>query len=201
MTSETSIEADTPAPTVLIVEDERPLADLYAVWLTETYSVRIANDGEAALERLTDDVAVVLLDRRMPRSSGDEVLEKIRERGYDCRVAMVSGIDPDFDIIEMEVDEYLTKPVSKSVLRETVDRLLERATCDRRLLEYFALESKRAALVAEKVHVDLDGHEEYGALTGKIAEELDRLDTLLAELDEGDFRALLGEHALPERDP
>jgi DNA-binding response OmpR family regulator len=36
----------------------------------------------------------VLLDRRMPGLSGDNALNRIREREYDCRVAMVTAVDP-----------------------------------------------------------------------------------------------------------
>lgn len=186
--------------TVLIVEDERPLADLYAAWLTETYPVRTAYDGEQALRQLDDDVAVVLLDRRMPGLAGDDVLEKIRERDYDCRVAMVSGIDPDFDVIEMGFDDYLTKPVSQSELRETVDRLLTIATYDRRIQKYFALVSKLGALESEKERVALEANEEYGSLKQRAAEERERLDTLLAELEEDDIRSLLRDRTSAEED-
>lgn len=108
MTSDTLTDSEPLTGTVLIVEDEQPLADLYAAWLTETYSIRTAYDGEQALDQLDEQVAVVLLDRRMPQLSGDDVLERIRERNYDCHVAMVSGVHPDFDIIEMGFDDYLT---------------------------------------------------------------------------------------------
>lgn len=177
--------------TVLVVEDEQPLADLFATWLTETYSVRTAYDGEQALERLDDDVDVVLLDRRMPGLAGDDVLEKIRERDYDCRVAMVSGVDPDFDVIELGFDDYLTKPVSQSELRETVDRLLTVATYDRQLREYFALVTKEVTLEAEKSQRELQTNKEYGSLKRQVAEERERLDALLAELEGDDIRTLL----------
>ena len=177
--------------TVLVVEDEQPLADLFATWLTETYSVRTAYDGEQALERLDDDVDVVLLDRRMPGLAGDDVLEKIRERDYDCRVAMVSGVDPDFDVIELGFDDYLTKPVSQSELRETVDRLLTVATYDRQLREYFALVTKEVTLEAEKSQRELETNKEYGSLKRQVAEERERLDALLAELEGDDIRTLL----------
>ncbi len=44
--------------------------------------------------------------------SGDEVLDTIAERGIDPAVVMVTAVDPDFDIVEMPFDEYLTKPVT-----------------------------------------------------------------------------------------
>ncbi len=82
-------------PLVLVVEDEPDLADLYATWLRGEYRVRVAYGGREALEKLDDEVEVVLLDRRMPDLSGDEALKEIRERGFDCRVAMVTAVEPD----------------------------------------------------------------------------------------------------------
>jgi DNA-binding response OmpR family regulator len=58
--------ADTEPKRVLIVEDDRDLANLYEMWLVDEYDVRIAYSGEAALERMADREAdVVLLDRRI----------------------------------------------------------------------------------------------------------------------------------------
>lgn len=178
-------------PTVLIVEDEQPLADLYAAWLTKLYLVRTAYDGDQALEQLDDDVSVVLLDRRMPHVSGDEVLEKIREHDYDCRVAMVSGVDPDFDIIDMGFDDYLTKPVSEADLHDMVEQLLARINYDQQLQEYFALVSKISALEAEKSQTKLGANQDYVALKEQAAEDRDRLNALLADVEEDDIRTLL----------
>lgn len=178
-------------PTVLIVEDEQSLADLYAIWLQETYSVRTAYTGEQALDELDSDVDVALLDRRMPHVSGDEVLEQIRDYGYDCRVAMVSGVNPDFDIVEMGFDDYLPKPVTETDLHEMVEQLLARQTYNRQLQEYFALVSKIAALEAEKSHTNLQANPEYVALKEQAEEDRDRLDALLADVENDDIRTLV----------
>lgn len=201
MTDETPSESEPTRSTVLIVEDEQPLADLYATWLSATYSVRTAFDGEQALDRLDGEVDVVLLDRRMPNVTGDDVLERIRENDYDCRVAMVSGVNPDFDIVEMGFDDYLTKPVSEAELHDAVDRLLSRANYDRQLQEYFALVSKRATLEAEKGHIDLEANEEYVTLKQQTAAERERLDALLAEIDDDDIRTLLRNRSVADDSP
>lgn len=174
--SDAGLDAET-TPTVLVVEDDADLADLYATWLAEHCEVRVANAGEAALERLDAEVDVVLLDRRMPRLSGDEVLSAIRERGVDCRVAMVTAVEPDFDIVEMGLDDYLVKPVSGDELVETVDRLLLRSTYDEQVQELFALASKKALLRAKKAEAELRASEEYARLE-------DRLAVLRAETDD-----------------
>jgi CheY-like chemotaxis protein len=64
-------------PVVLIVEDEQAVADLYARFLEPTYGVHTAYNGTDTLEKMSDEVDIVLLDRRMPGLSGEEVLEAI----------------------------------------------------------------------------------------------------------------------------
>lgn len=110
-------------PTVLVVDDEADALDAYAFWLADSYRVLTAESGDEALERI-DDVDVVLLDRRMPDRSDDEVLEAIREQGFDCRVVMVTAVDPDFDIVDLGFGTYLTKPIDEDDLDATGERLL-----------------------------------------------------------------------------
>ena len=105
-----------PDATVLAVDDEPDLAELYRVYLDPAYDVRIATGGEEALDAMDETVDVVLLDRRMPDMSGHEVLDAIRGEGYDARVAMLTAVEPDVDIVEMPFDDYKTKPVTKEDL-------------------------------------------------------------------------------------
>lgn len=109
--------------TVLIVDDDRPLADGFATFLSSDNEVRTAYTGEEALSRLDSEVDVVLLDRGLPDRRGEEVLEAIRASDVDCRVAMVSGDDPS---PELDYDAYLTKPVPElNALSETVAELAD----------------------------------------------------------------------------
>jgi DNA-binding response OmpR family regulator len=164
-------------PLVLVVEDERDLAALYSTWLEKSFRVRTSNDGLAALEALDDDVRVILLDRRMPDLSGDEVLEAIRERELDCRVAMVTAVEPDTDVIDMGFDDYLVKPVSRDELTQTVSNLLVRDEYDEGVRRLFSLASKKALLESESEPATLEGSEKYQQL-------LEEIDTLRGELDD-----------------
>ncbi|MFB6251503.1 MAG: HalX domain-containing protein [Halobellus sp.] len=178
-------------PLVLVVEDEPDLADLYATWLRDNYRVRVAYGGREALDELDDEVDVALLDRRMPDLSGDEALEAIRERGVDCRVAMVTAVEPDYDIVEMGFDDYLVKPVSREALKETIENLLLRDTYDEGIQELFSLASKKALLESEKDAVSLENNEEYQELTERVAELRNDLDETLGQLgDDDDFAAM-----------
>jgi two-component system, OmpR family, response regulator AdeR len=169
-------------PVVLVVDDEPELASLFAAWLDDEWTVRVAHDGDEALKRMDEEVAVVLLDRRMPGKSGDEVLEEIREAGYDCRVVMVTAIDPDFDIIEMGFDDYLVKPVSGDELGETVARVHRRTEYDEIMREYYSLASKRAVLRTEKSHSELESNEEFRRLESRLTKLRKSVDETIDDL-------------------
>jgi DNA-binding response OmpR family regulator len=160
----------TSQPTVLLVDDEEDVVDVYALAFSEgEYTVRKAYGGEEALEKVAD-VDVVLLDRRMPGLSGQDVLDEIRNRGLDVRVAMVTAVDPDFDITEMPFDTYLTKPVSDDELRATVDELCVLSEYDEQIRERFAVAEKLGVLEAEKTDRELAASDEYAALRERAAE-------------------------------
>lgn len=172
------------SPLILVVEDEPDLADLYAAWLGDDYRVRTAYGGREALDALDDEIDAILLDRRMPGLSGDEVLDEVRDRGIDCRVAMVTAVEPDFDIIEMGFDDYLVKPVSKESLRETVGSLLERNEYEEGVQELFSVSSKIAVLEAEKRQAELEENEEYQRLKERHEELQADLDTTVGSFSE-----------------
>ena len=173
-------------PSVLIVEDEPDLADLYATWLESECTVQTAYDGSEALDAIDETIDVVLLDRRMPGLSGDIVLDTIRERTLDCRVAMVTAVEPDFDIIEMRFDDYLVKPVSKDELVEIIDQLLLRSTYDEQLQEFFALASKKALLDDQKTEAERKSSQEYAELKDRLAVLRVRVNDTMQELLEQD---------------
>lgn len=177
-------------PVVLVVDDEPGLADLFATWLADEWDVRVAYDGETSLETMDEAVAVVVLDRRLPDIPGDEVLDAIREAGYDCRVIMVTAIEPDFDIIEMGVDEYLVKPVANDDLLETVERVHRRGEYDEILDEYYGLAAKRAVLSVEKSSQELDDSPEFEDLETRLGRLRDSIDETVGDLDgHADFAA------------
>jgi len=178
-------------PTVLVVDDERDLADLYAAWLAEEYDVRTAYGGEEAIAGMDESVDVALVDRLMPQVSGGEVVEHVREDGYDCRISMVTAVEPDFDIIEMGFDEYVVKPVQRENLEEVVETLLSRATYDDQLQEMFSLASKVAALKTQKTPRELKENDSYQELTERLEELREEISRTTEELTERDFEVEL----------
>jgi DNA-binding response OmpR family regulator len=180
-------------PTVLVVDDEPDVADAYAAQLADSYHVETAYSGAEALEILSADTDVVLLDRRMPGISGDDVLERIREAGHDCRVAMVTAVDPDFDIIEMPFDDYVIKPVSRDDLFDTIDRLLTCAAYEQKLQEFYRVSAKYATLVATKSNSELETRAEFEELRRKRERLREDLDRTVERFDDADFAAVFRE--------
>jgi DNA-binding response OmpR family regulator len=173
--------------TVLVVDDEPDIVSLYAAWLEASYNVRRATDGEEALGALDASVDVVLLDRRMPAMTGDEVLDAIRARSADPRVAMITAVEPDPEIVDMPVDDYLVKPVDRRDLGATVEVLIRRRRYDEKSREYFRLAAKRAAL--ESTEANHRDDLEYRTLTERMEELRESIDATLDELGPVDYEA------------
>ncbi|TYL37891.1 response regulator [Natronococcus pandeyae] len=151
-------------PTVLIVDDEKEVADAYALRLRGLCDVQTVYDGSSALELLeAEEIDVVLLDRHMPGLSGDEVLAELDERDYYGRVIMITAIDPGFDVLDMPFDDYLCKPVEREDVRTAVEHQCSILGYET-LGEYFAVEAKRSVLEAELPASELEAHDEYADL-------------------------------------
>ena len=178
-------------PTILVVDDERDLADLYTAWLSEEYDVRTAYGGKEAIEMVDESVDVALVDRLMPQTSGGDVVEHIRREEYGCGVSMVTAVEPDFDIIEMGFDEYIVKPVRRESLHDVVETLLNRSAYDDKLQEMFSLASKRAALKTQKPPHELEESDSYQELTDRLEELREELDRTADDLSERDFEVEL----------
>lgn len=109
---------------VVIVDDEPDLLGLFETWLSRRWAVETATDGRTALELVDDGTELVVLDRRMPGMSGDAVLDRLRDDGYDGAVVFVSAAEPDADLPNRLFDRYLVKPVSRDDLVEVAEGIL-----------------------------------------------------------------------------
>jgi DNA-binding response OmpR family regulator len=157
---------------------------LYTTRLAASHDVRTSHRGPEGLRIVCQSVAWAFSALPMPALSGDEVLGEIESRGLDCRVVMVTTVDPDFDIVEMPVDDYLTKPVDGSDLLETVDSMLTRDSYDEQLQEYFSMASKKATLESEKNALELEDHEAYREVSQRVEALREQADETVDELDD-----------------
>jgi DNA-binding HxlR family transcriptional regulator len=165
-------------PKVLVVDDDPRLARMHADWLSEHYDVETVHSGADAIERLAEgDVDVLVLDRRMPGVSGEDVLDRLGRMDADPGVVLLTAVEPEFDVVDMPIDDYVVKHGLQSAVVDAVDRVLDRATLEDRVREYLALSAKRSVLRAETSRVEREHDEAYA----RLVERLERLD---AELDE-----------------
>jgi DNA-binding response OmpR family regulator len=186
----------TELPKALLVDDEKEVADAYALRLRGLCDIETVYGGESALEVIEEaTIDVVLLDRHMPGMSGDEVLDALDDRGFDGRVIMVTAIDPGFDVLDMPFDDYLCKPLEREDLRAAVSQqctVLGYQT----LGEYFSVESTRSVLEAELPADEREENEAYQEASRRASDLAARAQRLLDDpadlLDEFDSVAREG---------
>ncbi len=144
-----------PSISLLAVDDEESfLAILKSLLSGEDYGVETAIDGVAAINKLqTKAYDLVLLDVKMPRVDGIEVLKFIKDRYLDTQVVMLTGVADiklAVECMQLGAYTYLTKPHSADELLATIDRAVERK---RLVIENKALKTElaRHALSSELV--------------------------------------------------
>ncbi len=203
---------------VLVVDDESMVAQMYRDWLEDAgFQVEVANGGEEALRQIDEEVDVVILDRRMPMLSGDEVLEAIRSQDVkkldpekfedrdpyhiteeyedkdvkdisletvkkldpvivdnlrnhelDPQICMLTAVDPDFDIIDMEFDHYVVKNVDRNHLVELVGKLAALGELQSRVQKYQSTQWKKILLGRTMPRPKLEKDEDYQELENQL---------------------------------
>ena len=119
------------APTIALVDDDRNILTSVSIALqAEGFTVRMYSDGDTALKALIDnppDLAV--LDIKMPRMDGMEVLRRLREKS-EIPVIFLTSKDTEIDEalgLAMGADDYIGKPFSQRLLIERIRAVLRRA--------------------------------------------------------------------------
>ncbi len=117
--------------TAMVVEDERSLANLYALMLARLGAApEISRDGQLARDRILEGLAprILLLDLHLPHVSGEDLLKDIEESSAysDTRIIIVTA-DPDWGLrLKKEhprIWRVLTKPIEFSDLQEEIESL------------------------------------------------------------------------------
>ena len=117
--------------TIVLVDDERNILTSLGIALeAENYKVRTYSDGAAALEALAEDPAdLAILDIKIPRMDGMELLRRLRQQ-TDMPVIFLTSKDEEIDELfglKMGADDYIYKPFSTRLVVERVKAVLRRA--------------------------------------------------------------------------
>ena len=117
-------------PTIALVDDDRNILTSVSMTLeSEGYRVQTYNDGVSALDGFAKTVPdLAILDIKMPRMDGMELLRKLRQKS-DLPVIFLTSKDDEIDELfglKMGADDFIRKPFSQRLLVERVRAVLRR---------------------------------------------------------------------------
>src|SRR5579872_6762266 len=130
MSVQSTTEEDPMAKITLVDDDENIVASVSLALESHGHSVKACYDGAAGLASLESDPPdLAILDVKMPRMDGMEVLRRLRQT-TDLPVIMLTSKDEEIDEIlgfNLGADDYIHKPFSQRLLLERVKAVLRRA--------------------------------------------------------------------------
>ncbi len=115
---------------ILIVDDEPDIRAILRYNLEkEGFSITEAVDGNDALDKLSKDLDLAILDIMMPGKDGYDVCRKIREQGNTLPIVFLTAMDREFDEVkglEVGADDYVKKPFSPKMLIARINAIFRR---------------------------------------------------------------------------
>lgn len=185
---------------VLVVDDQPEIREIFKGYLTPEAVVDAVSSTSEAIAAMDDSIDVIILDRNMAGSSGDEFLARLREEDTETPVAMVTAVFPDFGIASQDFDAYLLKPVGRRELRNTVAAVKNRQETGEPIREYFAILSKVIALESEMERGALSENEAYLDLLARLEELESDVRDALASKSTSEIQALTADFS-DDEDP
>jgi len=150
------------AATIALVDDDRNILTSVSIALqAEGFATRVYSDGEAALKALTDNPPdLAILDVKMPRMDGMELLRRLRERST-VPVIFLTSKDEELDEalgLSLGADDYVTKPFSQRLLIARIRAILRRSELRAEAAEAQAEGAAEAEIVRGRLVLDPARH-------------------------------------------
>lgn len=131
---------------VLVIDDDRTLCDTLGLMLErEGFQPVLASDGRSGLARaIALKPRLILVDLRLPQLSGAEVCKRLRARGLDTPLIVLSAAAGEIDkvqLLDIGADDYLVKPFGVRELLARIRAVLRRTSApDTKVLEFGSVE-------------------------------------------------------------
>jgi DNA-binding response OmpR family regulator len=110
----------TPAKTIILVENSPPMLELYQRELSRVFQVLVFSDIDGVMEAIqTQDVSAIVMESELPSEKGWDLL-KIIKQSRVLPVILCSAVDSRKRALEAKADIFLLKPVSPATLLETI---------------------------------------------------------------------------------
>lgn len=118
-------------PKILICDDEEGIREALKLILEENYDLSFCSDGGKCLSTLKDGPKfnVVLLDIKMPKINGLEILKQIKSVNPQIKVIMVTGyrsVETAEEAVKAGANDYVLKPFTSKDVLGSVTRVLSR---------------------------------------------------------------------------
>ena len=141
---------------ILVVEDDKDIREGIEIYLrNQGYMVFQAGDGVEGLQVIAqEEIHLAIVDIMMPRMDGITMMMKVRDKGYDFPVIMLSAKSEEVDKImglNMGADDYITKPFEMKEVLARIEAVLRRSGN--------SVEKKPNKLVFDRLIIDMDAFE------------------------------------------
>ena len=111
---------------VLIIDDEEGIRESLKLILSDFYDLIVVENGDAAKDVLSqsrDDIGLMLLDIKMPRTNGLDILKDIKSLYNDLPIIIVTGyksVDTAAEAVRLGANGYIVKPFKSDEILATV---------------------------------------------------------------------------------
>lgn len=152
---------DKPHTIIVVDDDEDTRLNLRDILELDGYQVEVAGTARELLGRSSwESVVLVLLDRKLPDSTPQQVLPQLKQQAPSVAVIIVTGygdIEGAIAALRSGAADYILKPVSPDALRASIQRILERLEAEREIVRLNSSLARSEARYRSLFESTLDG--------------------------------------------